>query len=115
MRNQEAIRERYLRDDVSVRLGGLAANLARVASFLTLPDNRELIAGLLEESKFFIEWTAPDTDIETQAALIELQIQLAVVYYRWVHGMLTPDEQVRLAEQAQAWAAKSLALSGLLG
>jgi len=27
----ETVQERYLRDDVRVRLGGLAANLARVA------------------------------------------------------------------------------------
>ncbi|MBI4531564.1 MAG: hypothetical protein HY709_08570 [Candidatus Latescibacteria bacterium] len=114
MRNQEAIRERYLRDALPVQLGGLAANLARIASFLTLPDNRELVAGLLEESTFFIEWTAPDADLETQATLVELQIQLALAHYRWLEHPPTPEEQAKLAEQACAWSETSLALSGLL-
>ena len=63
MRNWAAIRERYLRDSLPIRLGGLAANLARIKSFSDHPDHRDVIESLLDESKFFIEWTAPETEI----------------------------------------------------
>ena len=41
MKNLEAIQERYLRDPLPVRLGGLAANLARVESFSNHAEHRE--------------------------------------------------------------------------
>lgn len=35
--NLSALRERYLRDPLSIRLGGIAANMARIASFSEHP------------------------------------------------------------------------------
>ncbi len=55
MKDWTAIRDRYLRDEFPVRLGGLAANLARIKSFSDHPDHRDAVESLLEESKFFIE------------------------------------------------------------
>ena len=37
MKNLDTVRERYLRDPLPVRLGGLAANLSRIASFARNP------------------------------------------------------------------------------
>ena len=68
-------RERYLRDQLSVRLGGLAANLARIRSFSDHPDHRDVVESLLEESKFFIEWTVPDAELDVQTVFVELQLQ----------------------------------------
>jgi hypothetical protein len=53
--------------------------LARINSFSDHPDHRDVVESLLDESKFFIEWTAPKTILETQVKLVELQLQLA----RW--------------------------------
>ena len=66
MKNQSAIQERYLHDALPVRLGALAANLARIKSFSSDPEHRDVVEGLLEESKFFIEWTAGDAEPEVQ-------------------------------------------------
>lgn len=57
MKDWSIIRECYLRDELPTRLGGLAANLARIKSFSSHPADRELVESLLEESKFFIEWS----------------------------------------------------------
>ena len=76
------IRERYLRDELPIRLGGLAANLARIVSFAGQPHETgkypSTVEHLLEESEWFIEWNGPDAPLETQTELVELQIQLAV-------------------------------------
>lgn len=73
------IRERYLQDDPRVRLGGLAANLARIASFSDHEEHKGPVQDLIVESEHFIEWTARDTELETQAELVRLQVELA----RW--------------------------------
>ena len=70
MRDWTAIRERYLRDDLPIQLGGLAANLSRIKSFASHDANREAVESLLEESKFFIEWIAPEAEIDTAAELV---------------------------------------------
>ena len=55
MTNRSQLRQRYLRDSLPVRLGGLAANLARVRFFSENPAHGEVVARLVEESTWFIE------------------------------------------------------------
>ena len=94
MQNLGRIRERYLRDDVATRLGGIAANLARVSSFSKSPVNKEAVNGLLDESKYFIEWTAEETGSDTAAELVELQVQIACWQHRWDRsGRIRPIEE----------------------
>jgi hypothetical protein len=114
MRDRTAIRKRYLRDALPVRLGGLAANLARIKSFSDHPDHRDVVESLLDESKFFIEWTAPDVEVELQAELVELQVQLARWQRNWVDIWSNPAQRVAMAEQARAWSERVLEGSGLL-
>jgi hypothetical protein len=114
MKDWSAIQERYLRDTIPIRLGGLAANLRRIRAFTSHDGSREAVAGLIEESKFFIEWTARETEIETAAELVELQVQLA----RWSFTLFEiwpdPSRRHHVAEQSLAWSERVLALSGLL-
>ena len=58
------IRERYLRDGVDIRLGGLAANLARIGSFSRRSEHASAVSCLIRESALFIEWTAVDAPEE---------------------------------------------------
>lgn len=83
MKNIEKIRERFMKDNSSIRLGNLAANFARVASFVKDPRNSEVIESIIDESKHLIEWAARDFSLEIQAELVELQIKLALWYLQW--------------------------------
>jgi len=114
VRDLTAIRERYLRDELPVRLGGLAANLARIKSFSDHPDHRDVIESLLNESKFFIEWTAPDAELDMQAVLVELQLQLARWQRAWADIWTDPVQRATVAEQAGVWSERVLKMSGLL-
>jgi hypothetical protein len=114
MKNQTLIRERYLRDPLPIRLGGLAANLARVRSFADHPRHGATIESLIDESKFFVEWAAPDADVETQAALVALQVQLALWQLNWPTIWPDPARRAVVAKQAQEWSDKVLEMSGLL-
>ncbi|GAB4409498.1 MAG: hypothetical protein Fur0044_03060 [Anaerolineae bacterium] len=114
MKDWTAIRERYLRDNLSIRLGGLAANLARIKSFSDHPDHRDVVESLLDESKFFIEWTAPEAVLEIQVKLVELQLQLARWQHSWKDIWANPRERAAVAEQAGVWSKQVLVMSGLL-
>jgi len=114
MKDWTVIQERYLRDNVSLRLGGLAANLKRIRSFAIHENNKAVVESLIEESKHFIEWTARETEFETAAKLVELQVQLA----RWQINLdkiwHDGQERKRLSEISDAWSQQILKASGLL-
>jgi hypothetical protein len=114
MKNQTAIRERYLRDPLAIRLGGLAANLARVRSFADHPKHGAAVENLITESKFFIEWVAPEADTDTQAALAAMQVQLALWELSWSRLWPDPVQRAAMADQAQTWSDQVLEMSGLL-
>ena len=112
--NRVMLRERFLRDAVPIRLGGLAANLRRIRSFTQNAANRDAVEGLLDESKHFIEWTAGETEVATAAELIELQVQLA----RWQRNLsriwADSEQRLQVGEQSRVWSDRVLELSGLL-
>ncbi len=114
MKDWLTIRERYFRDPLAVRLGGLAANLSRIKSFARHEASREAVESLIDESKFFIEWTAAEADVGTAAQLIELQIQLARWQYNWARLWIDPAQRHQLAEQSAIWSTRVLEMSGLL-
>lgn len=99
---------------MTTRLGGLAANLARIKSFADNPDHGDAVRSLVEESEHFVEWAAPDADLDAQEQLVELQLQLARWHHRW--AQIWYDESLRtdVARRAEEWSGRVLGLSGLL-
>jgi hypothetical protein len=114
MNNLTAIKQRYLRDELPTRLGGLAANLRRIPSFARSESNREAVAALIDESKYFIEWTAAEAEIDTAATLVELQVQLAGWQRNWPAIWADPEQRRQVGEASRAWSDRVLELSGLL-
>ena len=114
MRDSATIQERYLRDELPVRLGGLAANLARIKSFSDHPDHCDVVESLLDESKQFIEWNVPDAGLELQVELLELQLQLARWQRAWPTIWADQVRRATVADQAGAWSERVLKASGLV-
>lgn len=114
MKNLEKRRARYLRDSTTVRLGGLAANLGRIASFSKYDDHQDVVDSIFQESKWFIEWTAADLDIERAAELVNLQVQLALWQLQSRKDWATETWRKRLTEDSKRWSERLLGISGLL-
>ncbi len=114
MRDWNALKSRYLRDELPIRLGNLASNLARIKSRCQKAADSEIVEELLQESKWFIEWTAKDAEIEIAAELVELQIQLACWQYSWTRIWADAEQRMRVAEEGRIWSEKVLNMSGLL-
>jgi len=114
MKDLSAIQARYVRDPLPVRLGGLAADLARIASFSRNPANLAPVADLMREAAHFIEWCALESDLENQMTLLELQRRLA----RWRMRLPQrfPDQVWRgqVIAEARRWSQRVLEMSGLL-
>jgi len=114
VRNSTNIRERYLRDGLPTRLGGLAANLGRISSFASRYGSREVVGSLLDESKYFIEWTAAAAEISTAAELVELQVELAGWQRSWPQIRQDAARRDQVTKRAGIWSERVLDLSGLL-
>jgi hypothetical protein len=114
MTDRSELRERYLRDSLQVQLGGVAANLARVRSSADNPAHRDVVAQLLEESAWCIEWAAPGAPLQTQLTLVDCQRQLAQWRRSWAHIWADPKRRADVAERAGAWSHQMLDLSGLM-
>lgn len=114
MSKLEILRSRYLNDSIAIRLGGLAANLARVASFSKNEGNRDAVLSTLQESKWFIEWMVGELNLQEATEMIDLQVQMAL----W---QLYADKKWRddtwrseLIALSQQWSQRILEMSGLL-
>ena len=114
MRDLTAIQARYLRDALPIRLGGLAANLSRIKSASANDLNRPAVESMIEESKWFIEWTARDAEIDVAAQLVELQLQLAHWWHRFDDIWNDPAKRQDMIDRAGAWSQRVLEMSGLL-
>ena len=114
MINAQVKKERFLRDPIPVRLGGLAANLARVDSFSQNPANQAAVFDLFEESKHFIEWTAAETEIDTAVDLVELQLQIAIWQRNWHKTWNDVRLRQSVAKTSSNWSQRLLERSGLL-
>jgi hypothetical protein len=110
VKNIEAIKARYLQDDLQVRLGGIASNLARIASCSSDPDDWEAVQSMLEESKFFIEWVTPAAPLNVRAHLAKLQIDLALWHRRWAEVHTNSEKRKKLAQLARSESVSILAL-----
>ncbi len=110
----QEIKQRYLQDPLPRRLGGLAANLARIDTFSRQDANQDAVFRLITESQYFIEWTAVETELDVAAQLVDLQLQLAVWQHNWAKIWVDAEERQSVAQQSRQWSNRVLALSGLL-
>ena len=114
MNNRDERRDRYLKDNLQTRLGGLAANLARISSFVKNPANLESVKNLIEESKFFIEWTAEEAEIEKSFELVKLQIDLALLERKLEIDWSINENREAIGQQAKLWSKQVLIQAGLI-
>ena len=103
------IRDRFLRDPLPIRLGGLAADLLRIASCAEDVRERDTLLSLLEEGKWFAEWAAEGAPVEVQERLAEAQRRLASWQYRCLSGKLN----LAIRAEARRLSDQLLALAGL--
>jgi hypothetical protein len=114
MKNKEKKRERFLKDPLPIRLASLAANLGRVASSARHEMGAEAVAEMLEESQYFIEWTAMEAEPEMAAELVDIQRMIALWRKAWPEMAKNVTQRTLLSVQAKKWSDQVLGFSGLI-
>jgi hypothetical protein len=114
MTSKEKLRERFLRDPLSRRLGGLAATLGRISSSARKSTDPNVVSNLLDEAKHLIEWTAADTEPETAAELVRMQTMITLWQHAWDEASRNPKQRLLLSVQAKDWSDKAVDFSGLV-
>ena len=103
-----SLKERFDRDPLPVRWGGIASDLLRLSSmahdgtsdFKTFQD-------VLNETKLFTEWLAPQVGFKQQETILSLQRELS-----GISSGFSNDRSVEA--KARAWSNKVLKISGLV-
>jgi hypothetical protein len=111
---REKLRERFLRDPLPLRLGGLAATLGRISSSARKSTDPSVVTNLLDEAKHLIEWTAAETEPETAAELVRMQTRLTLWQRALEVACQNPQQRLLLSVQAKDWSDKVVDFSGLL-
>jgi hypothetical protein len=114
MKDMEKLRERFLRDPLPRRLGGLAATLGRISSSARKSTDPTVVADLLDEAKHLIEWTAADAEPEIGAELVQMQTMITLWQRAWNEARQSPKQRLLLSVQAKAWSDKAIDFSGLI-
>ncbi len=114
MPNKEKLRDRFLRDPLPRRLGGLAATFGRISSSARESSDPANVARLLEEAKYLIEWTAADTEPEIAAELVSMQTLINLWLEAWDKASQAKEQRILLSVQAKYWSDRAMDFSGLL-
>ncbi len=106
MKDLKRMRERFIRDESSVRMGNLASNLLRLSKWIEKGHNDEAIVDLMREIAWLMEWSGDLASPE----LADMQREIC----RW--RRIWPVEQARntLALRASQMSNRVLEESGLL-
>ena len=105
--NWEKIKARYDAVSFPAQIDSLGMNLIRLQT-LAEDGQEELVAQhLIRESQFFIEWTVPGLNLETDMALVQELLSLQRLLSRWKLNWSdlwsSSAERQMIAQTAQHW------------
>ena len=70
--------ETFVQDSIPVRLGRLVTNLARISQSFSYYTHENVVKSLIRETMYFLEWIAPDIDIDNASKFRKVSHTLAV-------------------------------------
>jgi hypothetical protein len=113
MIDRKKLQERFLRDPLPRRLGGLSATFGRISSSARNSSDPAVVTDLLDEARRLIEWTAAEAEPEAAAELVRIQTLLAIWQKTWKTGSQDPRQRLLLSLLAKDWSDKAMDFSGL--
>ena len=113
MMDKEKLRQRFLRDPLPRRLGGMAATFGRIIIISPAVQDPAVVTDLLDEARHLIEWTAGETEPEVAAELVRIQTLLTLWQKAWATASQDTRQQLLLSVQAKDWSDKLVDFSGL--
>jgi hypothetical protein len=104
---------RFQNEDIPHRLGHIASNLARVRSFFDSAFKKG-IEVVIDETEWFIEWTAAEIEPEQAEELVNIQVQLVRWQLNLDNILLDKTCGEGVVITAEIYSQKVLDMSGLI-
>jgi hypothetical protein len=105
--NWDILKSQYLQGSQATQLDSLALNLTRIQTLAQSGiTNEPIVKHLIRESQFFIEWTVPTLNLETEFALATELVDLQRLLSRWKlkEDLWTDEsESETIASLSQHW------------
>ena len=81
--NWEKLKARYEAVSPTVQIDSLGMNLIRLQTLAESGAEESVAQHLVRESQFFIEWTVPRLNLETDRVLVQALLSLQRLLSRW--------------------------------
>ncbi|QLE52759.1 hypothetical protein FD724_32005 (plasmid) [Nostoc sp. C057] len=105
----------FMLDDVPTRLHHLATHLSQIQSLWTQGSSEDLILALVNESRYFIEWTVPDMvkadDIDRACELVDLVRLLTRWLFHWDNIWTDAEQKQSASLETSYWLRRVLEIS----
>lgn len=105
----------FMQDDVTTRLHRLATHLSQIQSSWTQGSSEDLILALIDESRYFIEWTVPDMvkadDIDRACELVDLVRLLTRWLFHWDDIWTDAEQKQSASVEISYWLQRVLEIS----
>ncbi|MEJ6485235.1 hypothetical protein N0Y54_28650 [Nostoc punctiforme UO1] len=105
----------FMQDDVTTRLRRLATHLSQIQSLWTQGSSEDLILALVDESRYFVEWTVPDMvkadDIDRACELVDLVRLLTRWLFHWDDIWTDAEQNQSASVQISYWLQRVLEIS----
>ncbi len=105
----------FMQDDVTTRLRRLATHLSQIQSLWTQGSSEDLILALVDESRYFIEWTVPDMvkadDIDRACELVDLVRLMTRWLFHWDDIWTDAEQKQSASAQISYWLQRVLEIS----
>lgn len=105
--NWDILKTRYLQANRAAQLDSLALNLTRIQLLAGSGTDESVAQHLVRESQFFIEWTVPSINLETDVSFATELLDLQRLLSRWKLGWSdlwsSETERQEIATLAQQW------------
>lgn len=105
--------ETFVKDSIPIRLGKLANNLARIKSSYSDSIHEDVVKSLMRETMYFIEWIAPDIDIDNAFELANLGRFLTRWLFNWEQAWNDTKVKNQMIQELGTWSDSVLQMSKL--
>jgi four helix bundle protein len=105
--------ETFVQDSIPVRLGKLVTNLARINQLFSDSTHEDVVKSLIRETMYFLEWIAPDIDIDNAFELANLGRFLTRWLFNWEPAWNNTDAKNQIIQELGIWSDSVLQMSKL--
>ncbi len=117
MKNLEMQRETFMREPWNKRLTHLATSLQKIDLFSIDDKQKEAVREVIEQSRWYIEWTAREVcevNVENAAELVDVARELTSWLFDWDNHWNDSKNREIMRQQAKAWSERVFKMSQLL-